>query len=373
MIDGRISRIDSEGFIERGSSELTSGYLSAAYIGEKSSLRLNAFSGHERTYQAWCGVPAQFIDDEELRTFNPCGLRTDGSFYEDQVDDYTQSHFQAIYNSQLTSRMSLNFAGHYTRGLGFFEQWENKENLLDHGLPNVMVEGVLETEADLVRRRWLDNHFYGAVFSLNYISPNGKYEITPGGGYNIYQGAHYGEAIFSEFGLPTNVPRYYDNDATKTDLNLYAKIKSRISAKVNGFLDLQVRSVDYEFLGFDQDGNNVTQDDQLSFFNPKIGAVYEINDNSNVYASFAIANREPNRNDYTETTPFSRPKHETLRDLEVGFRKNWSKAALEITAYNMDYTNQLVLTGQINDVGEYSRTNVEDSYRRGIELSLIHI
>lgn len=368
VIDGRVSKIDSDGFIDRGSSDLLSGYLSAAYVGEKSSLRLNAFSGFERTYQAWCGVPAQFIDNEELRTFNPCGLQDEGTFYDDQVDDYNQSHFQLIYNSQVTNRMSLNVAGHYTRGLGHFEEWRDKDDLATYLLPNAIVDGEEITEGDIARRRWLDNHFYGGVFSLNYISPNGKLEITPGGGYNIYQGAHYGEVVFSEFGVPANHPRYYDNDATKTDFNAFAKIKSRISAKVSGYLDLQVRSVGYEFLGFDQDGNNVTQDDRLGFFNPKVGAVYELNDNSNIYASFAIGNREPNRNDYTETTPFSRPSHETLRDLEIGFRRNYSKAAFEITAYNMDYTNQLVLTGQVNDVGEYSRVNVEDSYRRGIEL-----
>jgi len=362
VVDGRVSKITSDGYIDRGTSDLFSWYGSAAYINKSSSLRLNVFSGHERTYQAWCGVPAQHIDSDSLRTNNPCGATSTGGFYEDQVDDYTQTHYQAIYNKSLSLNESFGVALHYTRGLGFFEQYENGEDFEDYGLsPSI--------SSDLVRRRWLDNHFYGAILNYNYKTSDEKFDLGIGLGANRYEGAHFGDVIWTLEETTSPLPaRYYDNDATKEDYNFYVKAGYNITPKLNGFVDLQVREVVYEFLGFDGEGNNVTQNDDLFFFNPKFGLFYETSQNGGLYASFAVANREPNRSDYTETSINSRPSAETLYDTEVGFRQKWKNAAFEATGYYMAYDDQLVLTGQINDVGEYSRVNVDDSYRLGLEL-----
>ncbi len=366
VIDGRVSRLLSEGYIDRGSADLFSWYGSAAYINKNSSLRLNVFSGKERTYQAWCGVPAQFINSDSLRTYNQCGITSNGDFYDDQVDDYRQTHYQAFYNKELSLNSNFGVALHYTRGLGFFEQYEIGEDLDDYG-----IKPINDTifESDLVRRRWLDNHFYGAILNYNFKTSDEKFELGIGMGANVYEGAHYGEPISILVDpAATSFERYYDNDATKEDYNLYAKAGYNFTPKFNGFLDLQVRNVRYEFLGFDGEGNNVTQTDDLIFFNPKLGWFYETSRTGGVYASFAVANREPNRDDYTESSTNSRPSPETLYDTEVGFRQKWKKASFEATGYYMYYEDQLVLTGQINDVGEYGRVNVDDSYRLGLEL-----
>ncbi|MEL6923456.1 MAG: TonB-dependent receptor, partial [Bacteroidota bacterium] len=363
--DGRLSRISSDGFIDRGSADLRSWFASGAYLGKKASLRFNAFSGHEVTYQAWNGVPAQFVDDEELRTFNTAGTERSGEPHDNEVDDYTQTHYQLHYNQIITDAVNLNVALHYTRGFGFFEQYKAGQNLLDYGL--TPANGIEET--DLIRRRWLDNDFYGTIFSLNYQPTNGKLDFTLGGGWNNYEGKHFGEVIWARFmSQGEQGQRYYDNDGEKQDFNIFAQANYQFLPKLNAYLDLQLRSVDYTFLGFDNNGRNVTQNDQLRFFNPKAGLVYQLKEGASLYASFGVANREPNRSDYTESTPDSRPEHETLFNTELGLRQNWKRAMLNVNLYHMAYNNQLVLTGQINDVGEYTRTNVDDSYRLGLEL-----
>lgn len=363
-IDGRFSKINSDGYIDRGSSDLLSYFGSLAYVGDKSIFRLNVFSGHEVTYQAWNGVPAQYVNDKALRTFNTAGTEKADEPHDNEVDDYTQTHVQALFSNQFNPNWGLNLALHYTKGSGFFEQYKAGEALSDYNISNAGVE-----ESDLVRRRWLDNDFYGSTFSLAYTSDSRKLEAIFGGAWNQYLGGHFGETIWTAAtGDIANPPLYYDNDATKTDFNVYTKFNYALSGDVNAYLDLQYRTVDYEFLGFDNEGNNLTQSDQLHFFNPKLGLFYDLNDKTDLYASFGVANREPNRNDYTETTPESRPQHETLYNTEIGYRQNWKKAALNVNLYHMLYNNQLVLTGKINDVGEYSRVNVDNSYRAGIEI-----
>ena len=365
VVDGRLSRITSDGYIDRATAKLHSFYVSGAYLGEKQSLRLNVFSGHEVTYQAWNGVPAQFIDDDELRKFNTAGTeKTDGEPHDNEVDDYTQTHYQLLYNRKINTQWNADLNFHYTRGLGFFEQYKGGEDLIDY-----LVTEDPAIESDVVRRRWLDNHFFGATYALNYLSIDQKTQFTLGGALNKYLGGHYGEAIWStETGALNNAPRYYDNDATKTDFNIYGKVNYQLAKKLNGYLDLQYRRVNYEFLGFDIDGQNVTQDDQLNFFNPKLGLVFTPKSGQRLYASFAVANREPNRSDYTESTPADRPTHETLYNTEIGYRYTGKRGFAGINGYLMDYKNQLAITGQINDVGEYTRRNVADSYRLGVEL-----
>lgn len=364
-VDGRVSRITSDGYIDRAEATLNSFFVSGAYLGKDQSLRANIFSGHEITYQAWNGVPAQYIDNDSLRTYNSAGTEKSGEPHDNEVDDYTQTHYQLLYNKVFNDNWNTDLAFHYTRGKGFFEQYKADEDLIDY----LLSEDENET-SDLIRRRWLDNHFYGVTYAFNYQPTDQKYVFTLGGAWNQYKGGHYGETIWTAAaGDISNSPRYYDNDATKDDFNIFCKLNYQFTSKINAYLDLQYRNVNYEFLGFDNDGTNVTQDDNLNFFNPKLGLVYTPKSGQRLYASFAVSNREPNRSDYTESTPADRPKHETLYNTELGFRQQFSsRGFVGINGYLMDYNNQLALTGQLNDVGEYTRRNIKDSYRLGIEL-----
>lgn len=369
--DARLSQIKSDGFIDRAEVDLQSYYLSAAYLTDKTSIRLNNFSGHEVTYQAWNGVPAQFVDDE-LRTFNTAGTEKSGTPHDNEVDDYRQTHYQALINHQINDNWDVSGALHYTKGQGFFEQYKGGEDLVDYGLEDIVFANdtivyATITSTDLIRRRWLDNDFYGFTYALRY-TPS-KFDFTLGGGWNIYQGAHFGEVIWAQYmSNGEQGHRYYDNDAEKTDFNIFGKLNTEIIPNLYGYADLQFRRVDYEFLGLDANGTFLTTNASLNFFNPKVGLTYEWHNNTQIYASFAVGNREPNRSDYTESSPQSRPTHETLYNTELGIRQNFRGFVWGVNGYLMQYNNQLVLTGQINDVGENTRVNVDDSYRLGVEL-----
>lgn len=369
-IDGRISQITSDGYMDRASSELRSYYASAAYINKKTSIRYINFRGKEITYQAWNGVPSDSLATN--RTYN-------AYTYPNEVDNYMQNHNQLLFNQVISNSVSLNAALHFTHGEGYYEQYKgdeynpdlnfgSKETLTDYGLDTIFNGADTVTEVNLVRRRWLDNDFYGGILSVNYDN-GGKLKAILGGGWHNYVGRHFGEVIWTEFdveGVPGHV--YYDNDAEKSDFNAYVKLNYQVGNKLNVFADFQGRVVNYEFLGLDENGNSVTQNADLSFFNPKAGLFYEINSKSNIYASWAVANKEPNRNDYTESSPSSRPLPETLYDYELGYQLNSRAYRIGANAYYMDYKDQLVLTGEINDVGAYTRTNINQSYRAGIEL-----
>jgi iron complex outermembrane recepter protein len=369
-MEGRLSRISSDGFIDRASADLESYYFSGAYMGEKSSLRLNLFTGKEVTYQAWYGVPAEFVNDPQKRTFNPAGTEKEGDPYENEVDDYGQTHVQALYNNQLGLNWNLNLALHYTRGAGFFEQYRAGQRFSNYGLENLAIGGDTIARTDLVRRRWLDNDFYGTTYALSYLSDNNRLEAILGGAFNIYEGAHFGQIVWAEYS-PAIAPgyRYYDNDGRKTDFNIFAKANYELVYGLNAYLDLQFRRVVYDFVGLSPEQQSVDQTDALDFFNPKAGLWYEISKQANLYASFAVANREPNREDYTESTVRSRPRPERLYNTEVGYRRNWSKGALNVNFYHMFYRDQLALNGQINDVGAYTRINIDRSHRLGVEIA----
>lgn len=368
--DGRLSRIQSDGYIDRATADLSSYYLSGAYFGNRSSLRLNVFSGHEITYQAWYGVPADNLDDRELRTFNPAGTEKEGEPHDDEVDNYRQTHYQLLFDHQFSRKLALNLSLHYTQGEGYFEQYKAGESLADYGLPSVVVGSNLITETDLIRRLWLDNDFYGGIYALNYQTDDNRLDFTLGGGYNIYEGGHFGEITWAEFASTSEKDdRYYENDARKTDFNVYGRLNYELFSDFNAYLDLQFRRVGYEFLGFNREGENVEQEISLNFFNPKFGLYYQLDRASNLYASFAVANREPNRNDYVDSTIDSRPEPETLYNTEAGYRFQGEQAALQANVYYMLYRDQLVLNGEVNDVGAYTRINVENSYRIGLELA----
>ena len=356
--DGRLSLIRSDGFIDRASSDLRSYYLSAAHVGERSILRFNLFSGKEVTYQAWGGVPIQYIDTN--RTYNPYT-------YEREVDDYQQTHYRLLYNHSFSRRLQLNTALHYTRGMGYYEQFRSNDRLSNYGLEPVEIEGTTINRSDLIRRRWLDNHFAGFVYGLHY--EEGPWQAVLGGGWNQYRGKHFGEVIWARFASNGEIRhRYYDNDAVKTDGNTYLKVQYAPSSRWQWFGDLQHRLVLYDFVGFDNNLNNVEQTAQLHFFNPKIGFNHRPNANSRYYGSLSVANREPNRRDYTESSPESRPRPERLYDLELGYQFGREQFQLGANAFGMYYQDQLVLNGQINDVGAFVRVNVPQSYRAGLEL-----
>ncbi|WP_257658422.1 TonB-dependent receptor [Parapedobacter lycopersici] len=356
--DGRLSRVKSDGYIDRASSDLKSFFLSGAWHGERSLLRANVFSGKERTYQAWNGVPEALLATD--RTYNEFT-------YEGQTDNYTQTHYQLHYSNALADNLTLNTALHYTRGAGYYEEYREDDEFKSYGLEDVTIGGETITATDLVRRRWLDNHFYGLTYSLNYQT-GVNLNLTLGGAYNEYRGKHFGEVIWAQYASNSALgDRYYEDDAVKKDFNIFGKAEYRID-QLNLFADFQYRRVAYTFLGFDRNLIQLDQTDYLNFFNPKVGVSYQFDNNSNVYASLAIGNKEPIRKDYTESSTNSRPRPERLKNVEAGYRITGRNFNLGANGYAMLYRDQLIVTGQINDVGSAIRQNVPDSYRLGLEL-----
>jgi iron complex outermembrane receptor protein len=356
--DGRLSRIVSDGYIDRASSNLKSYFLSGAYYGKTSLLRLNVFSGSEKTYQAWNGVPEdKLMTDRKYNQFT----------YNDQTDNYKQDHYQLLYSKSFSDQLSFNGALHYTRGSGYYEELKNDQKLADYGLNNVVIGNQTITKTDLIRRRWLANDFYGLTYAFNY-TPSSILNFTLGGAYNEYDGDHFGEVIWAKYASNGSIrQRYYFDNGFKTDFNVFGKGSVQLD-KVSLFADLQYRNIGYTFIGFDNSLKNVSQNAKLNFFNPKVGFTYQINEKDNFYASFSVANKEPNRDDYTQSTPNSRPKAENLKDIEAGYRFRGNVLSGGVNLYAMNYKNQLVLTGKINDVGSYVRSNVAKSYRNGLEL-----
>ena len=379
--EGRISQIKSDGFIDRSSSNLQSYYLSGAHYGKKSVFKINVFGGKEITYQAWNGIPDAKVKgdaagleryyafglDDSTRMANSGNRTYNGYTYDNEVDNYQQQHVHVHYSYQFNPRLLGNISFHTTLGRGYYEQFKSGEDLADYNLQPVITAGDTIESTDLIRRRWLDNTFSGFVYNLNYSTK--KLNVIFGGGNNIYQGKHYGEIIWAQFASNGAIRhRYYENDATKNDKNVYAKAAYVVNTRLSAFADLQFRHISYRFLGYDNLGNNVTQTVQFPFFNPKAGLSYAANANNQLYLSFSRANREPVRNDFTESTPETRPRHETMNDIELGWNFQNKKQRLQLVAYAMLYKDQLTLTGKINDVGAYTRVNVDNSYRAGIEF-----
>ena len=356
--EGRLSKITSEGYIDRASSDLRSLYLQGSYFGATTSINAIMFHGHEKTYQAWNGVPLNFLDTN--RTYN-------SYTYENEIDNYQQTHYQLHFNKQIDDKTSYNVAAHYTHGEGYYEQEKLNESLSDYGLNNIIFSLDTISSSDLIRRKWLNNDFGGVTYSLKHKMD--KVNLILGGATNHYSGQHYGNIIWMQYASNSQFDhQYYWNKANKIDQNMFAKADYKFTNNTNLYLDLQRRNIEYTFTGPDEYNNMLDQEVNLSFFNPKFGLFHNLNNQQSVYVSFAVANKEPNRNDYVESTPNSRPKHETLYDTEIGYKKVGDNINFNINFYQMLYENQLVLTGKINDVGAYTRTNIKDSYRRGLEL-----
>ncbi|WEK21824.1 MAG: TonB-dependent receptor [Candidatus Pedobacter colombiensis] len=393
--DGRLSRITSDGFVDRAAANLKSYFLSGAYYGKTDLLRINVFSGTEKTYQAWNGVPeAKLRGDLEglkehyennvgylyntkadsLNLFNSDNRKYNQFTYKDQNDNYAQNHYQALYAKQFSDKFSFNGALHYTDGKGYYEEYKNDQKFKKYGLPVVNVGGVNVSKTDLIRRRWLDNDFYGLTYAFNYI-PQSDLNFTLGGAYNQYRGKHFGEIIWAQYAsTSTNDYHYYDGRGNKDDFNTYAKVNYSPLTQLSLFADLQYRNVKYDITGMDKNRNPLDFHNNYNFFNPKFGATYFLGEQSNLYASFSVANKEPNRDDFTNLKiGLPVPKPERLNNVEAGYRVKTNDFNAGINVYGMFYKDQLIFTGEVNDGGDPYRQNVDKSSRMGLELDASYI
>ncbi|WP_343690296.1 TonB-dependent receptor [Chitinophaga sp.] len=360
-VDARLSKITSDGYIDRASSNLKSFYTSAAYISKNTAIRLNISSGTEKTYQAWNGVPFDSLATH--RTYNSAGQKSDGSYYKNETDNYQMDNYQLFLNQVISNKLNFTVAAHYTKGKGYYEQYKEAQAYSAYGLTNPVINGAEVTSTDLIRQLWLDNDFYGSIFSVNY--QGNRFSWSIGGGWNRYEGNHNGQIIWAQYAIDKD-HKYYDLDAMKRDANIYWKGEYKVTNALRVFADLQYRDVKYNIDGF-EDNPTLIQHNKYKFFNPKAGITYSINEQQDVYASFAVGNKEPNRDDF-EAAKQQTPKAESLRDVEAGYTLRKHDLVLQANVYYMNYKNQLVQTGKLNNVGAYTRTNIPKSYRAGIEL-----
>ena len=372
-VDGRVSFIKSDGYVDRASSNLKSYYFSGGYYGKKTTLKFITFSGLERTYQAWNGAPKDSLATN--RTYNPSGEYIDQTghiaYYKDQVDNYQQDHYQFIFSQVLSSRWNLNSALHFTKGKGYYENYEQNQALADYGLNDVILGNDTISATNLVNRKIMDNDFYGITFSANYTLPD-KLKISLGGAWNQYNGRHFGKIIWAECASNGDNDRnWYYNTGLKRDFNIFGKASYQVTKKISLFADLQYRHVSYKMSGILDDLRTIDQDHQFNFFNPKAGLYYSLNKANEFFFSFGVANREPSRNNYKDADPGKIPTNETLYDYEAGYSLRIPRLTLAANLYIMNYRDQLVLTGEINNVGEAVMVNVPRSFRRGIEVSAI--
>lgn len=361
-VDARASMITSDGYIDRATSDLKSYYVSGAYFNKKTSLRFNLFSGNEKTYQAWDGVPQDSLKTH--RTYNDLGLMGNGQYYDNQTDNYVQTYYQLFLNHEISARWNYNVAVFLTRGKGYYEEYKLNQPYEGYGLPDPVIGHDTLSATDLIRDRWLDNYFYGTVFSVNHAGDKLSWHL--GGGLDRYNGRHYGKVIWARYAIDPGY-RYYYNTADKNDFNIYWKGDRALTSKLRLFVDLQYRHVGYLIHGFD-DNPSILQDNRYDFFNPKAGLSYRLSRRDRFYASYAVASKEPNRDDF-EANQAETPSAEHLGDLEAGYDRDGGSYHLHGNLYYMHYHNQLVLTGKINDVGAYTRTNIPESYRLGVELT----
>jgi iron complex outermembrane receptor protein len=354
-INARLSNIASDGYIDRASSRMFGYFFNANYVAKTTLIKALAFGGKEKTYQAWYGLE----DPEKLkndRTFNLAGIYTDEfgniKFYEDETDNYWQNHFQLHWSEKWSEKWISNAALHYTIGKGYFKQYKEDEAFADYNLPDFQSN----TVADLVRKRWLDNDFFGTTFSLNHKTPST--DVLIGGAANRYLGKHFGEVVWTQYYVP-NTNRYYNDIGNKDEINFFGKVSQQLG-KLNFFADLQYRMVFYQATSVRFSDVN----DTFRFFNPKLGLNYQMNDKNSFYGYFGVANKEPRRDDYESGSV--RP--ERLLDYEIGWKYNSEKVKVTANAFYMNYNHQLVLTGALNDVGSPVFTNSGKSYRIGLEV-----
>jgi len=389
-IAGRLSQIKSDGYIDRATSDLKSYFLQASYVNDQTLIKALTFGGKEVTYQSWYGFdPAtiSYVGEnpnlDENRRYNIAGIQFDDNgnfegFYDNQVDNYSQDHYQLHWNQRYDNNWSTNLGLNYTYGRGYYEEFVDDyyySNILFSsdssfeflGLDPINVNGEDINTMDYVRRKWLDNDFYVVNTNVNY--KNESLNITFGASYSSYEGDHFGEIIWAQYANNLNIrDHYYDGQGKKKDFNIFSKATYKLNDKVSLYGDLQLRNVDYNTSGMTSDRVPLNVDKNFSFFNPKAGITYKISDKNNLYFSYARANREPNRDDFENNNSV---KPEQLNDFEMGWRHESEKLKLNINGYYMLYNEQLVLTGNIDDVGNPIRTNSGESYRLGLEAEAL--
>lgn len=384
-LDARISKLSSDGYIDRASSDLVSYYISGAYTSGKDLLRLNIFSGKEKTYQSWDGIPSSILDTN--RTYNGMGWYTDNKgnarYYSDETDNYLQTHYQAIFTHEFTSKLFFNAAVHHTRGEGYYEQYRESDDIEDYGIAPLVTNspyylsdgdtiftpgGIINT-SDLIRRKQLANTFTGLTWAFNYHTD--QIQSSVGGSWNTYTGNHFGTIIWSQFAGNSEINHeWYRSQAVKNDFNLFIKTEYSVTESFYTWVDLQYRRIYYSIDGIDDDIRDITQNHIFNFINPKAGISYQFSGKQSIFTSISIANREPNRDNFVDadlSKPL--PTKETLFDAEAGHSFTSSRLAITTNVYYMYYKNQLVLTGAINDVGAPVMINVPKSYRFGIEIA----
>ena len=360
-LSGRLSKIDSDGYIDRAFSDLKSYFLQGSYVQGNTFIKTLVFGGHEKTYQSWFGVTKEQI--LENRRQNPYT-------YENEIDNYKQDHYQFHWNEKLNQRWSTNIGLNYTYGRGYFEQFKKDDSVTTYGKiveSDIDINGVKLGTTDLIRRRWLDNNFYVFNASANYKESG--LNMTFSSSYSTYSGDHFGEVIWArQFGKNASIrDRYYQGNGKKKDFSFFTKVSYSFKEDIELYADLQFRKVNYKTNGFTSDLVNMIIDDSHSFFNPKFGLSYDLNLDSSFYVSYSRANREPSRSDY-ENNPNVRP--EQLNDFELGWRYSKNRLTFNLNSYYMLYNEQLVLTGALDDVGTPIRTNSGSSYRLGIETDV---
>ncbi len=385
-VDARLSKISSDGFIDRAFSDLKSFYLAAGYYAANTVVKVMVSGGLETTYQAWNGVPSVRLknDTEGMKQYEDHWLysaaetaqmlsshpRTYNLYtYDNQVDNYQQDHFQAHLSHRLNNYVSINAALHYTIGLGYYEQFKANQKFTDYGMNNPVINELEVKRTDLARRKILDNDFYGGIYSLNY--KKGKTDLWWGGGVHQYDGLHYGNIIWAaqSGGYPKDY-EWYRNKGLKTDMNSYLKVNYQLTSLISLFGDAQIRHINYKMDGIDDDLRSLSQKHLFTFFNPKAGIFVQPTARQHAYFSFARASREPNRDNFADADVSKpQPRHETLNDFELGYQIKNNAYTAGVNLYYMYYNHQLALTGQINDVGSPIMVNVDKSYRTGMELN----
>ena len=377
--DARLSNITSKGYMDRAAVNMKSFYLSGGYFTEKTVVKLVAFGGEEKTYQAWNGVSGDSLLTN--RTYNELGRYTDPKdsttkFYNNQTDNYKQTHFQLHWLQQLNSDWSMNSTLHYTKGLGYYEEYKPGSDLSRYAIAPILLGKDTLKQTDLVRRKWLDNDFLGFTYALNYKTE--KLQATFGGAASGYYGHHFGNVIWAQNVSNLDVANdFYRSKSVKEEANIFAKVNGEVIDKLSFMADIQFRTINYRMSGnIDRinpvTGSNydLTQTHIFNFFNPKLGFNYQINSSNELYISSAISNREPTRTNYTESASFDKPKSEWLLDNEFGYRFQSSRCSFGANAYYMKYRDQLILTGKVSEIGELLTSNIADSYRAGIEFSM---
>ncbi|MFL1894677.1 TonB-dependent receptor [Aquimarina sp. 2-A2] len=364
-IAGRLSAIASDGYIDRASSDLKSYYLQGSYVDDNTLIKAITFGGHEITYQSWNGVDPTTL--EENRTFNSVGAYTDENgnnrFYDNEVDNYKQDHYQLHWNQKYNNHWSTNLGLNYTYGRGYFEQYKEDQDFENYDFEPIVVGTDSINTTDLIRRRWLDNDFYVVNASANY--KNNAIDVDFGAFYSYYDGDHFGEVIWAQNAGGSEIrDRYYFGNGKKEEISIFSKATYRINNKWSAFLDLQGRFVAYETSGLTSDRAPLEVDERYDFFNPKLGATYQLNISNQLYASYAVANREPRRADFENKIYTA----ERLNDIELGWRFQKTKTIINTNIYYMWYQDQLVLTGALDDTGNFERTTSGESYRLGIEI-----